>query len=1317
MNFEGLKTNVRKFLKNAGVKSVYLKNSIARLAKTAGANIARLSKTAGANIAGVAKTAGANIAGVAKTAGANIERFAKKNRSAVTAGLVIVVALSFCATFLLADNVMNFTINTEAAEASISVNGQATVNEDTASGYTNVEFSFELNDVTDDLDTVKNNLTVDITANGQSVSNPTVNVVETTSSTQGGSDTTGLTESEETEATGATDATEATTGLNDTNSTSPTSSTSQETTVETAPDDSDTTRESMTENAANVPTQSVPDADVIDNQNLAVVNNNLVGQLLNAIDIVGTDVTDEPQLHDYKVTVSFSVASGDATDMKYTINYAGLSKSGTIDADGGVASDEPVADPSIISVETTINSVSNNGKQYFSGTLTLNIATENMQDGYEIYVVSDSADQIEVNGGSATLSYGDGALVGNITVEIRDESGNVLASQVYSDCADWISDTNGPTIGDITVSLKDKDGNVKDGNVAINGDTIVVGFSVSDSGSGVNGVIVKDEEDNVYGANNATSVEFEVTGENTVELIEALTICATDNVGNSNSTKLNDISNISYNAAPVLDEITANYTYVKNGDTITYKFSVTDDDKVSVEELEVGNDTINDTIDSASIVKSDNGNEFTVTYTIPGGKYSDGTKVNVTKIVLKDDAGNSTTKTNLDANVTYLAPITEDFVTKYVTVKTEANSSNKDKNLICNGNTLTITISALVEKQNTNHTVEAQIVKVKYSVDKGNNWYEIKDDEKISPDTYTDMSKLKYEVTYKLKDAAGNETDEITLKIEDSGITYYAPLNKDTVIVGLESDNTNTSYAKNEDTLKLSAKMNESDHTLTISSTFNDLNVDNDFTIKSVRGDKDNFKISYSATVTDAAGQTYEISKTSDITYLAPITVNDAKFTSNAPNTGYAKLGSNLTFKATVNHDVTAKNVIATTDPTNSFTASSVNTSSANISFTFNGINGFTNGKNITPSFTLTDAAGNVLEYSKNTPNVKYDNVNPKVTIAPRFDGFLNDDFTCTATFSDENLYADGMTFNYTNENNQASRSAMNASDFADGTTTFSQPLTLTEEGTYKISASVKDKAGNSAANAGMTVTIDKTAPEITSVKINSDSIQVFKKGFVIEDYIDLNEEYINEIICKLSDGSGTSDWDISSSIETEGKKTITIIVTDMAGNTCTYTFEIYIDATAPAPVVKDVISSKEFTTEKLNSVNKELKLSIILEEQQIDNEEPDEFTSLKLLDEDGNVVYDFIKEEGLLASYEYDVTQYGKYSLVLEARDHAISNSGDDGNVIGPVTYEINFTKGAAFGNSVLSYVIISIIAVAAVAGIIFLILFLKKKNKKDDK
>ena len=929
-------------------------------------------------------------------------------------------------------------------------------------------------------------------------------------------------------------------------------------------------------------------------------------------------------------------------------------------------------------------------------------------------------------------------------INLKDALGNANEEAVTINVG---IDTVKPVVEEVKVKLAD-DASVefvdaKDIPLLFKGDKYTLGIKASDDISGVNDnecvVTLGDETTPTLQKKSDGYYYSEITADDIAKANGSVFIV--DNAGNQSEVT-------DYIIKSQFDSVTVNKTAVKTGDSLEYALNVHDRDAAVINItsfiISVGGSEVDLIHKELVVTPAENPEDPPVETlelrpkTVENGKanfayrvtgdYDDLTVITVKKIGFFTEANESVVHTMpySDSNpAKYYAPITLD---KYNSAIISVYSNNAvNNNAACDGNELTFVLDTSKVAEGKAHGAQVEDCKLSFSINGGNTWRKVTDNTAILTHNphFKDMQKILVKAEYKLVDPAGNEAydadnPEATLV---SDIVYYAPINADNVVITCSSDNKkNSAFAKKEDKLSFDANVNTAknmseDHSLDFNVTVNDmsgLKASQDNKVAEITKDYEDIgNITFKVEVSDAAGQSFTTEKESNITYYAPITLENVSFTSNARDPRYARNGSNLTFTARASHKVKASNVNV-----ESFAATTVNDETVDLRFEFNGVNGFADQTMLRPTFKLEDAAGNTYIYNANTPEIEYDSTAPKVSIAPKLNGFLNGNFSCTATFADKNLYPEGMKFEYHAKKANATRSAMDTSSFVDKTTIeFKQSLSLSEEDTYKISASVTDKAGNTSADAGMTVTIDKTAPNITSVKITSDTILIFKKGFVISDYVDIEEEFINELICKVSDSTGTVDWDVDKPIETEGKKTISIVVTDMAGNTSSFDFEVYIDATAPAPVVKDTVTGREMEAGKENKFTKELDLSVLLETPRIPNMLQDEFTTLKLLDAEGNEIYDFISKDGLKTDYVYNFTDYGKYVLLVEAKDHAIAKDGNDGNVYGPAKYYITFTDGNIFevigDNPILMYSLISLLALALIGGGIFAFIVLAKRKK----
>ena len=987
-----------------------------------------------------------------------------------------------------------------------------------------------------------------------------------------------------------------------------------------------------------------------------------------------------------------------------------------------------------------------------------------------------TAKSLKRNGNKYTAYFILSIVSDNLTLKVNsliDVTGNETIGTAQTGIG---FDNVKPVIKDVQVARMDKDEYVyrplEDwtdiSNVFIASDSYRVKFYIDESDSGVDlnniKVLVNNSYKTVHSEQDENGVPFYYCDVNVrVKNDVTISIYATDNAGNKS-----DIVEciMHFNNAPIVKSVTAvsdnekDDKVAKIGDTITYTINTqdADDDEIQVisvilsngEALVTKDNPVSVTNSQVSLQKKIEdltSAEDMTTLTIKSIVLSDG-KRNLPKISHSNDWSDG---------IELYAPIK---LSAYNKASISVTSSTK-KNYVRVDDTLTFTFdpeSVTPKSSRNKHKVTVQGINLDYSIDSA----EPESTEKIwknlslndysavvtiaEDSDYKDLSEVMFRASYQLVDKAGNiatgaeqtvttdDGESTTIPEEEtisggSGITYYAPIKNSSVQIECTS-NDNKIYLKEGDTLTFVLSILpdgnlSNDHTLNykvkvdklheteISATGNE-------TVATIGNyDKDIESVSYTLTVYDDAEQEIVFDNVStDFTYYAQIElVGEVGFHSFEPFTEYARDGSKLILQAKASHPVTVDSASVFSE-SHSIQAAGTTEPSRQLQIVFNSINGFNDEEILSPVIKLRDAAGNEKEFSlSDSCKITYDKTSPSVVIKPKLNGFLNDSFSCTAVFSDKNLYAGGMRFSYKASTTGEEKSLLDNVQLGENDTSYSQKLSLSEEDTYRITASVTDKAGNGSGENGMTVTIDKTSPKIVSVKLSTDEILVYKKGFIISQYIQIEEEYINELICKLSDNTGTYDWDIKQPIETEGKKTISIIATDMAGNSGSFTFEIFIDDTPPTPVVKDEASGREMTADQENIFTKKLNLAVLLDNPQITNNLSDEFTVLKLLDSEGKVVYDFMEKDGTKQEYHYSFRKLGSYSLVVEAKDHAIDQNGDDGNVFGPVTYKITFAEEGLLdrllNNPLVFYSMLSLLGILLFGGAFILFLLFKRRKK----
>lgn len=311
----------------------------------------------------------------------------------------------------------------------------------------------------------------------------------------------------------------------------------------------------------------------------------------------------------------------------------------------------------------------------------------------------------------------------------------------------------------------------------------------------------------------------------------------------------------------------------------------------------------------------------------------------------------------------------------------------------------------------------------------------------------------------------------------------------------------------------------------------------------------------------------------------------------------------------------------------------------------------------------IEDPAGNMMEINSlsNDSAIKeiiYDRTMPIIRISQVNEGtssFFSGMVTYVIEYTGTNIYEDGLSCEI---NGVESIKRYSKEVIEDG---YRITVQLSSENNYAVSAHCVDKAGNREANdASVRCTIDKTNPVLNLVQVNTG--HVFAGSFKLSDYLDIEEDNLQEFYCTLTDVTGTYDWNINDLITGDGKKTVTIRMTDLAGNMSnTYVYEFYIDITPPSPLVMEMESGYLFNEgEALDVFDKNITLKIALENIQVGNQ-PDTFTKVVILDADGNMYIDVladyeINENG---AYEVEITESGKYTLQIQAKDSLGNDTG----------------------------------------------------------
>lgn len=680
---------------------------------------------------------------------------------------------------------------------------------------------------------------------------------------------------------------------------------------------------------------------------------------------------------------------------------------------------------------------------------------------------------------------------------------------------------------------------------------------------------------------------------------------------------------------------------------------------------------------------------------------------------LMDNYGNESYKINeinSNENLIYYAPITLSNINM-------VSNNIKKSHVAKNENIITISFTS-------NHPIEI------YNPRIGN-----------SKVIFTSESneKIKWTGTYTVANGDTNDTDFINFifTFKDSAentpknerdyyfpkIKYFAPIS----ISSVNAISTNTKdgkrYIKDDDVVTISFDTNHAIDILKANITGNDASSINNINDKSYNfsymiknGDMaDQSELTYDFTVTDEAGngpitQNNFILSSNTLKYFAPIQAKSEFYTDNV-NKLYAKNQSTLYIDVTANHNISL-NDCKISDRTGK--ADFDNSSNIRISYTIPENEIHLNEGLLSYKYIIEDAAGNVFSEDKkdkiDSNQIIYDRTRPVITTSSPFSGFTNKSYTYTVTFSDTNLNSSEISLRINGkeiitDNDRASINKNSSS--------FTKTMYLSNEDTYEIIAFAKDMADNSVFNdTKSNIIIDKTNPEIESFKIQLNESKTFKKGFVLSDYFQINDKFIREIVCIVTDQNGSQDWDVDEPIISDGKKSVYMTATDMSNNSSIgVTYDFFIDGTSPQLLVKESKTNTIMSNNFKPCFESNMVLKIKLNDIHMPNQDPDKFTKLEILDEEGNVIKNILKDERTNNyTYTIPINELGNYTLVAEAVDD-VGNEMDEISIQFELKDKPWFAK--FFENKLLFYgstITISLIIISII------ILSIKVRNKRKE-
>ena len=443
----------------------------------------------------------------------------------------------------------------------------------------------------------------------------------------------------------------------------------------------------------------------------------------------------------------------------------------------------------------------------------------------------------------------------------------------------------------------------------------------------------------------------------------------------------------------------------------------------------------------------------------------------------------------------------------------------------------------------------------------------------------------------------------------------------------------------------------------------------------------------------DGAGNSFSVRHSDEqitcrIQYYAPISASVSFKSDIAKKTDFARNGSLLIIQSDLNHEA---KITASSAAGRSLRSEPESKKSHTLTYQIpSGESKMPEGA-VEFSVTFEDAAGNVQTFTENSAKsqVTYDRTVPGVIVRPDFSGFSSSSFYVTAEFSDLNLDPASISLRI----NGAEQ--IKGAVLEPGRTDFEYRMLLSGDGTYRIIASGKDLASNRFVTAAINITIDRTAPKISPVSIGWDNPAVFSGSFVISEYFRIDEENIKNLICKVTDNDITQDWDIDVPITSEGKKTIFLLVEDMADNSTSMTFDIFIKNTPPKIIVEETVSGNPLLRDSRGEYFRQVNFKIYLEKTSLD-ERPDFFTKLWIVDKDGNVRDLLLEQPSSDGVYTVTLSEYGEYTIIADAQDHAISAEfPGEGNKTTGWEASFVFENDGVMKSMVSAYVIFGLVGI----------------------
>lgn len=230
----------------------------------------------------------------------------------------------------------------------------------------------------------------------------------------------------------------------------------------------------------------------------------------------------------------------------------------------------------------------------------------------------------------------------------------------------------------------------------------------------------------------------------------------------------------------------------------------------------------------------------------------------------------------------------------------------------------------------------------------------------------------------------------------------------------------------------------------------------------------------------------------------------------------------------------------------------------------------------------------------------------------------------------------------------------------------------FSDTGTYTITASAVDKAGNSSGTKTLSFTVDTKAPEITITGVQEGKVYTYDEG--VYPKVDFKDDYLDsKSVTYTKGGEVVTNPNFEQTRENDGTYTLTATAKDKAGNTTTKvvnfvvnrfgSYFVYPDATKEimGKALKDMdqdIVIKEHNVSKLEDSDK----IVTRDGKKIEGETK---TSEKLGDKENVYTHTFMKS---------NFTEEGAYEINVVSKDEA-KNEMESKDENGPIKFFVDRT------------------------------------------